>query len=144
MKKSLIKVTIVSALFMGLATFGPSTVKANSDTSSDYYGSYYGNLVGENQFYKQPGSPLAKRVDLSASVQGSVDYVGVKLSVKNYSTGSNYYSSGSYGRAGTYYHTDWDFLKSENASIYNNQCSAFGTHEFRHSSSGVVYTVTYA
>lgn len=142
MKKSIFKVLCAFTLCLGLVSIGSTTAKANTVTSSENYGSY-GTLKGINSFFKEAGSPLAKRVDLTAQIGKKVNYVGVKLSVKNYSTGSNYYTSGGYGAAGTSYHSDWDFLKQEYANVYNNKCSAFGTHEFRHTTSGVVYTSTY-
>ena len=55
-----------------------------------------------------------------------------------------YYNSGGLGHSGTSYHYDWDFLQSQRASIYNNTCLAFGTHEFRDTDSGAFYTETQA
>ena len=144
MKKSLWKTILSFAVCLTMIGLGSSIIAhADSDSGSYNYGSY-GNLSGTNNFYKESGLPLAKRVDLDARIGVYVDYIGVKLTVEDANSGNVYYNSGSFGRSGTYYHIDWDFLKSERANIYNNTCLAFGTHEFRDADSGAFYTETQA
>lgn len=145
--KKIIKSLSITVLCCGFFVLNFTSINATKDTGSFYQDSYYGVLYCSNNFEKLAGSPDGKRADLDVSIGRNVAYIGVSIEVYNYYTGDFYTSiSPLAGKNASSHHRDFEFLNVDggsSAKIFNNYCTAFGTHEYRDTDSGVAYTETY-
>lgn len=137
---NMIKKIISCAVVMFIFALSCTNSFAVTDSASKSY-SGYGTLKGTIEMEKASNS---KSVYLVTTIGKKCNYVGWKLSIKNATSGETYLSTVTRSSSNTTKHSEgMIFQKGYNSThtkIFNNKCVAYGTHEFRHTTSGVVYT----
>lgn len=136
--KKIMKILLMLSFCFSM--IGITNVGAVSKTVTKTY-TNYGTLTGKITVEKV-ASIKSKQIDLYTKIGKKCSKVGASFSVKRYSTGAHI-TSGlfRYNSNATTYNESVAFLSGDICdTIYNNKCTFYGTHEFRDTTSGVVYT----